>query len=89
VRWEKAFVSGEQNMSHTIENLEYHHFKYGLFNRPGDVHIHFFGTATLSVADNISVQPGESFEIEAPAFGPALRNKLEVIETSYAKVNAL
>ncbi|MRV74371.1 FAH family protein [Duganella sp. FT92W] len=89
VRWEKAFVSGEQNMSHTIENLEYHHFKYGLFNRPGDVHIHFFGTATLSVADNISVQAGETFEIESPAFGPALRNKLEVIETKYAKVNAL
>jgi hypothetical protein len=75
VRWEKAFVSGEQNMSHTIANLEHHHFKYGLFNRPGDVHIHFFGTATLSVADNITVQAGETFEIEAPAFGPALRNR--------------
>ena len=89
VRWEKAFFSGEENMSHTIANLEYHHFKYGLFKRAGDVHIHFFGTATLSVADNISVQPGETFEIEAPAFGPALRNRLEVVETSYTKVTAL
>ncbi|MGO4377212.1 AraD1 family protein [Pseudoduganella sp. RAF53_2] len=89
VRWEKAFVSGEQNMSHTIANLEHHHFKYALFKRPGDVHIHFFGTATLSFADGISVQPGETFEVEAPAFGPALRNPLAVVETSYAKVKAL
>jgi len=89
VRWQKAFVSGEQNMSHTIANLEYHHFKYGLFCRPGDVHIHFFGTATLSFADGISVQPGEIFEVEAPAFGPALRNPLRVQESRYQKVNQL
>jgi hypothetical protein len=76
-------------MSHTVANLEYHHFKYGLFKRPGDVHIHFFGTATLSLADNITVQPGESFEIEAPAFGPALRNRLEVAATRHEKVQAL
>ncbi|UGQ49081.1 AraD1 family protein [Massilia endophytica] len=89
LRWEKPFVSGEQNMSHTIANLEHHHFKYGLFKRPGDVHIHFFGTATLSFADGISVEPGEIFEIEAPVFGPALRNPLAVVETSYAKVKPL
>jgi len=89
VRWEKAFVSGEQNMSHTIENLEYHHFKYGLFNRPGDVHIHFFGTATLSFADSIQVAPGETFEVESPQFGPALRNRLAVVDTGFAKVVAL
>ncbi len=89
VRWQKAFVSGEQNMSHTIANLEYHHFKYGLFCRPGDVHIHFFGTATLSFADGISVQPGETFEVEAPAFGPALRNPLRIQESRYQKVSQL
>lgn len=89
VRWEKAFVSGERNMSHSIANLEYHHFKYGLFRRPGDVHIHFFGTATLSVADNIVVKPGESFEIVSPQFGPALRNRLAVVDTPYVKVNSL
>lgn len=89
VRWEKAFVSGEQNMSHTIENLEHHHFKYGLFNRPGDVHIHFFGTATLSFADSIEVAPGETFEVESSQFGPALRNRLAVHKTVFAKVEAL
>jgi hypothetical protein len=89
VRWEKPFVSGEQNMSHTIANLEYHHFKYGLFTRPGDVHVHFFGTATLSFADNISVKPGEAYEVEVAAFGPALRNTLAVEESTFKKVNTL
>lgn len=89
VRWEKAFVSGEENMSHTIANLEHHHFKYGLFKRPGDVHIHFFGTATLSFADNVQVRAGETFEIESPAFGPALRNPLAVTGSGFAKVKAL
>ncbi|MFZ6767139.1 AraD1 family protein [Undibacterium sp. Di26W] len=88
-RWEKSFVSGEQNMSHTIANLEYHHFKYPLFNRPGDVHIHFFGTATLSFADGVSVKAGETFEIEAPAFGPALRNRLAVRKIEFTKVKTL
>jgi hypothetical protein len=53
-----------------------HHFKYRQFRRPGDLHIHFFGTATLSVGDGIQTQPGDVFEIEAPAFGAALRNPL-------------
>jgi len=89
VRWEKAFVSGEQNMSHSIANLEHHHFKYPLFNRPGDVHIHFFGTATLSFADNVSVQPGEAFEIEADGFGPPLRNTLAQAPSTPRPVKAL
>ena len=89
LRWEKPFLSGEQNMSHSITNLEHHHFKYDLFKRPGDVHVHFFGTATLSFADGISVQPGETFEIEAAAFGPALRNTLAVHETVQATVHTL
>lgn len=89
VRWEKAFVSGEQNMSHTIGNLEHHHFKYGLFRRPGDVHIHFFGTATLSFADDVRVQAGETFEIASPQFGPALRNPLAVHPAPFARVKTL
>ena len=35
VLWEKPVLSGEDNMSHTIANLEYHHFKYALFRQPG------------------------------------------------------
>lgn len=74
--WEKPFVSGEANMSHTLANLEHHHFKYDVFCQPGDVHVHMFGTATLSFADQIKAQPGDVFEIEASEFGLPLRNPL-------------
>jgi hypothetical protein len=74
--WEKPFLTGETNMSHALANLEHHHFKYALFRRPGDVHIHFFGTATLSFADGIQTQRGDVFEIEAPPFRLPLRNAL-------------
>lgn len=77
--WEKPFASGEANMSHTLANLEHHHFKYDVFCQPGDVHVHMFGTATLSVADNIKTRSGDIFEIESPVFGLPLRNPL--IET--------
>ena len=63
-------------MSHTLANLEHHHFKYDFFRRPGDVHVHFFGTATLSFADGIKAEPGDVFEIEATPFGKPLRNPL-------------
>ena len=78
VRWERPFLSGEANMSHCIGNLEHHHFKYALFRHPGDVHVHFFGTATLSFSDGVRVKPGEIFEIEAEPFGRPLRNALAV-----------
>ena len=78
VLWEKPFVSGEANMSHTFANLEYHHFKYGLFRAPGDIHVHMFGTATLSFADGIKPEEGDVFEIEVAEFGLPLRNALSV-----------
>jgi hypothetical protein len=75
--WEAPFLTGEGNMSYTIANLEHHHFKYELFRQPGDVHCHFFGTATLSRNAGIVTRPGDRFEISAPDFGRPLRNILE------------
>ncbi|MBI3146086.1 MAG: FAH family protein [Pseudogulbenkiania sp.] len=74
--WKKPFVTGEANMSHTLANLEHHHFKYAQFRHPGDLHVHFFGTATLSFADSVSAQDGDVFEIHLPHFGRPLRNRL-------------
>ncbi len=76
VVWEKAFVSGEANMSHTIANLEHHHFKNAPFCRPGDIHVHFFGTATLSYADGVAAQDGDRFEIAATPFRLPVSNPL-------------
>jgi hypothetical protein len=81
IRWEKPFLTGEANMCHSLANLEYHHFKYPVHRIPGDVHLHFFGTATLSFADGIRVEPGEEFEVDLPALGAPLVNPLAVAET--------
>ncbi len=78
VIWEQPFLSGEGHMSHTIANLEYHHFKYRQFRRPGDAHAHFLGTATLSFTDGISLMPGDEMEIEAEGFGRPLRNPFAI-----------
>jgi hypothetical protein len=76
VLWEKPFATGEANMTHSIGNLEHHHFKHARFRRPGDVHVHFFGTATASFADGVTPQPGDLFEIEAEGFHLPLGNPL-------------
>ncbi len=36
------------------------------------MHLHFFGTATLSFVDNIRVEAGDEFEIDLPALGAPL-----------------
>jgi hypothetical protein len=74
VIWEKEFLSGEANMCHSYDNLEQHHFKYQQFLRPGDVHVHFFGSATLSFADGLQTRAGDEFEIDAAEFGMPLIN---------------
>lgn len=76
--WEKDFLSGQSNMSHSLANLEHHQFKYPQFCRPGDVHIHFFGTATLSFSDGFETRAGDEFEIEAAPFRLPLRNRLAI-----------
>ena len=89
VVWEKPFLSGEANMSHSIENLERHHFKYPLFRRPGDVHAHFFGTSTLSFSDGFKTQLGDMFEIEVREFGRPLRNALAVADLAPVSPRAI
>ncbi len=81
--WQKPFLTGEANMSHTLANLEYHHFKYEAFRQPGDVHIHYFGTATLSIADGFKTEHGDIFEIEAKPFGAPLRNPLKAMKPDF------
>ncbi|MDP8912576.1 MAG: FAH family protein [Pseudomonadota bacterium] len=89
VIWEKPFLSGEANMSHSIANLEHHHFKYAQFRRPGDVHVHFFGTATLSFSDGVRTEPGDEFEIAAAPFALPLRNPLARAAESRVAVRPL
>lgn len=87
--WEKPFLSGEANMSHHIANLEHHHFKNACFCRPGDLHVHFLGTATLSFAEGIQAQVGDIFEIEAKPFRLAVRNALKKAPACEVQVRAI
>lgn len=88
--WAKPFLTGEANMAHSLANLEHHHFKYPGFRRPGDIHAHFFGTATLSFADGIATRPGDRFEIELAGFGRPLRNPIATQSPhSFVQVKAI
>jgi hypothetical protein len=87
--WEKPFVSGEANMSHALRNLEHHHFKYDLFRRPGDVHVHFFGTATLSFSDGVRTEAGDILEIEAAPFSLPVHNPIGRAATRAVSIRAL
>lgn len=79
VIWEEEFLSGEAHMSHSIANLEHYHFRYPMHRRPGDVHAYFFGAAVMSFASGVRTAPGDEFEIQAPAFGKPLRNRMEPV----------
>ncbi len=76
VVWEKPSSPARPTLSHSFANLEHHHFKYALFRAPGDVHVHMFGTATLSFGDGFRTQAGDVFEIAAEGFGLPLSNRL-------------
>jgi hypothetical protein len=89
VAWERPMVSGEANMAHSLANLEDHHFKYPIFRRPGDVHVHFLGAAALSCADGFEPRPGDEFEISAEPFEFPLRNRLVAADAEDVRVRVL
>lgn len=76
--WSKPFATGEKNMSHTVANLEHHHFKYPAHRRPGDAHVYFFGADAFSFGDGVKMQDGDVMEIELAGFGRALKNPIRI-----------
>ena len=67
--------TGEKWMCHSLRNLEDHHFKYAQHRRPGDIHLHFFGTSQLSYKTrDWRFQAGDEIRIESPSFSEALVN---------------
>ncbi len=75
---EKAICSGERNMSHSLTNLEYHHFKYDNHRLPGQVHIHFFGADAFSFGEQIELRDEDTMEVSWQGFGKPLKNKLNI-----------
>ena len=78
VIWESSIVSGERAMSHSLANLEHHHFKYEQHRRPGDVHLHFFGADHFSFRDRIRLADGDVMVISFDGFGRSLRNPVRI-----------
>ena len=76
--WSRAIASGEAEMSHSLRNIEHHHFKFSAHRRPGDVHVHFFGAHSLSFGAGIALVDGDVMWIRFEGFGRALRNVVRV-----------
>jgi hypothetical protein len=81
VLWSKGFRTGESEMCHSLHNIEHHHFKFEGHRRPGQVHIHFFGTDCLSFSDHIRLQDGDVMQVAAEGFGRPLRNPVRAATT--------
>ena len=78
VLWSKPIATGEAKMSHTVANLEHHHFKYAEHRRPGDIHVHFFGADAFSFGDGIRLEDGDVMMVAFEGFGRPLRNPIRV-----------
>ncbi len=76
--WTRSFQTGEKNMSHTVANLEHHHFKYPAHRRAGDAHLYFFGADAFSFGEGVTLCGGDIMEIELRGFGRPLRNPVRI-----------
>lgn len=76
--WTADLKTGEENMAHTLANLEHHHFKFPAHRLPLQAHIHFFGADAFSFGSQVSLQDGDEMRIEWNGFGRALINRLQV-----------
>lgn len=89
--WSKHIRTGEDAMSHTLANLEYHHFKYDQHRIPGQLHVHFFGADAFSFGENISLQDSDEMHISFQNMGRPLINTVQIDthKEDYFKVQSL
>jgi hypothetical protein len=76
--WTKKIVTGEDAMSHSLANLEHHHFKYAQHRIPGQLHIHFFGASAFSFGEKIELADGDEMSVSFQNMGRALVNPLAI-----------
>jgi len=76
--WTTNINTGEKNMSHSLENIEYHHFKYASHTIPLQAHIHFFGADAFSYGNGIKLQDGDLMRIQWNKMGRALQNPIKI-----------
>jgi hypothetical protein len=78
VKWSADIRTGEQNMAHSLENLEYHHFKYPGHRLPLQAHVHFFGADAFSFGSKLLLEHGDLMTVHWEGQGRALQNRLSV-----------
>jgi len=76
--WLQEILTGENEMCHSLANIEHHHFKFDVHRRPGDLHVHYFGACSLSFGAGIELASHDLMEISFTGFGRPLRNPLRV-----------
>jgi hypothetical protein len=76
--WTTEIATGENEMCHSLANIEHHHFKFEAHRRPGDIHVHYYGAHSLSFGDGVELADGDVMVIEFAGFGRALRNPLSI-----------
>jgi hypothetical protein len=76
--WSSEIKSGENNMAHSLENLEYHHFKYPGHRIPLQAHVHFFGADAFSFGNGIKLKDNDMMSVQWDNLGRALENRVRI-----------
>jgi hypothetical protein len=84
--WHRKIASGEENMCHSLANMEHHHFKFAGHRQPGNMHVHYFGADALSCGDGVVLRDGDVAVVRFDGFGRALRNPIREEEKLAAPV---
>lgn len=84
--WQKPIETGEENMSHSLANLEHHHFKFDGHRIPGTVHVHFLGAHSLSFGEGIELAEGDWMQVHFEGYGRPLRNTIHIQEKKFNRL---
>lgn len=74
--WSSPVRTGENNMAHSLANLEHHHFKYKEHRLPLQAHVHFFGADAFSFGAGISLEDEDEMKVHWKGMGRALVNPI-------------
>src|SRR5262249_17222643 len=87
--WSRSIATGEKTMSHTVANLEHHHFKFEAHRRPGDVDVHFFGADAFSFGEGVRLEQSDVMQVQFEGYGRSLRNPLDRVSGQARQVHVL
>jgi hypothetical protein len=76
--WSAPVNTGERNMAHSLENLEYHHLKYADHRQPLQAHVHFLGADAFSFGAGVQLEDGDEMIVHWKGMGRALVNPISI-----------